>query len=62
MQSELLSQIAKLPNTKVAPYPHGGGVHIIEQLPNGVRTRGIWLDRPHTVQYLQDYLQSRQAA
>lgn len=60
MQDQLLAQIAKLPNTTVAPYRDGGGVHIIEQRANGVRTQGIWLDRPRTVQYLQDYLQSRQ--
>lgn len=61
MQAKLLAQIAKLPNTKVALYPHGGGVHIIEQRANGVRTTGVWLDRPITVQRLQDYLQTRQA-
>ena len=60
-QDQLLAQIAKLPNTTVAPYPSGGGVHIIEQLANGIRFRGVWLDRLRTEQYLQDYLQSRAA-
>lgn len=62
MQDQLLAQIAKLPNTTVAPYRDGGGVHIIEQYPNRVRTTGVWLDRPVTVQRLQDYLRLRQAA
>lgn len=61
MQTELLAQIAKLPNTTVAPYRLGGGVQIIEQRANGVRTQSVWLDRPRTVQHLQDYLQSRTA-
>lgn len=60
MQAQLLAQIAKLPNTTVAPYRLGGGVQIIEQIPNGVRTIGVWLDRKSTVSHLQDYLQSRQ--
>lgn len=61
MQSELLAQIAKLPNTTVAPYRDGGGVQIIEQYPDRVRFTGVWLDRKSTVQQLQDYLQTRQA-
>ena len=60
MQAQLIAQIAKLPNTTVAPYPHGGGVQIIEQYANRVRFTGVWLDRPATVERLQDYLQSRQ--
>lgn len=61
-QAGLLAQIAKLPNTIVAPYRDGGGVKIIEQYSDRVRFTGIWLDRPITVQRLQDYLQSRQGA
>lgn len=61
-QAGLLAQIAKLPNTIVAPYRDGGGVQIIEQYPDRVRFTGVWLDRPITVQRLQDYLQSRQGA
>lgn len=60
MQAQLLAQIAKLPNTTVAPYRDGGGVQIIEQYLDRVRFTGVWLDRPATVQRLQDYLQSRQ--
>lgn len=63
MQDQLLAQIAALPNTTVAPYRQGGGVHIVEQLGRGgVRTTGIWLDRPLTLQYLQEYLKNRQGA
>jgi hypothetical protein len=59
MQSELLQQIAKLPNTVVHPYRDGGGVMIIETMPNGVCQTGVWLDRRSTVERLQEYLQSR---
>ena len=62
MQDQLLAQVSKLPNTTVAPYRHGGGVLITEKIPGGVRTTGIWIDRPRTVHYLQDYLQKRQGA
>jgi len=61
MQSELLQQIAKLPNTVVQPYRHGGGVMVIETLQNGVRMTGVWLDRASTVERLQEYLQKRTA-
>ena len=61
-QTELLAQIAKLPHTTVAPYRDGGGVQIIEQRERSVRTQGIWLDRPRTVQFLQEYLRNRQEA
>lgn len=61
-KDQLLAQIAALPNTTVAPYKHGGGVHIIEQYPNRVRTTNVWLDRPLTLQYLQEYLKNRQGA
>jgi hypothetical protein len=60
MQDQLLAQIAALPNTTVAPYRHGGGVHIIEQRGRGVRTTGVWLDRPLTMQHLREYLRTRQ--
>ena len=59
-QDQLLAQVSKLPNTTVAPYRHGGGVLITEQLRNGVRITGFWLDRPRTAQYLREYLQKRQ--
>lgn len=61
MQDQLLSHIAKLPNTTVASYGNGGGVQIIEQIANGRLTTSIWLDRPRTVQYLQNYLKKRAA-
>lgn len=60
MQSELLQQIAALPNTTVRPYRDGGGVQIIETRASGVRQVGVWLDRSSTTGYLQEYLQSRQ--
>jgi len=56
MQSELLKQIAELPNTIVHPYRNGGGVIIIETRPNGVKQTGVWLDRRNTVERLQEYL------
>jgi hypothetical protein len=62
MQTELLQQIAKLPNTVLQPYRDGGGVMIIETMPNGVRQTGVWLDRRSTVERLQDYLTARTAA
>ena len=61
MQSDLLKQIAALPNTIVQPYRDGGGVMIIETMPNGVRQTGVWLDRRSTVERLQDYLTARTA-
>jgi hypothetical protein len=62
MQNELLQQIANLPNTVLQPYRDGGGVRIIETMPNGVRQTGVWLDRRSTVERLQDYLTARTAA
>jgi hypothetical protein len=61
VQSDLLQQIAKLPNTIVHPYRDGGGVMIIETRFNGVKQTGVWLDRRSTVERLQEYLQSRTA-
>jgi hypothetical protein len=61
MQSDLLKQIAALPNTIVQPYRDGGGVMIIETMPNGVKQTGVWLDRRSTVERLQQYIQSRTA-
>jgi len=59
---ELLQQIAALPNTTVAPYRFGGGVSIIEQYPNRVRTTNVWLDRRSTIEHLQEYIASRAVA
>jgi hypothetical protein len=59
MQSDLLQQIAKLPNTIVHPYREGGGILIIETRSNGVKQTGVWLDRRNTVSHLQEYLQGR---
>lgn len=59
--NQLIAEIAKLPNTTVSPYRHGGGVHIVEQRGRGIRTTNVWLDRPLTLQYLQEYLRTRQA-
>ncbi len=61
MQSQLLKQIAELPNTTVQPYPHGGGVFIVETKPNGVKHTGVWLDRRSTIERLQEYLETRSA-
>ena len=61
MQSELLKQIAALPNTVVQPYRYGGGVTIIETHGGNIKQTGVWLDRSSTVQRLQQYIQSRNA-
>lgn len=60
-QNQLLKQIAALPSTTVVPYRLGGGVSIYHQVSSAhIKITPIWLDRPRTVQYLQDYLQNRQ--
>lgn len=59
---QLLKQIAALPNTTVYPYAYGGGVSIIEQYPQRVRTTNVWIDRKSTIERLQEYLAARAAA
>lgn len=58
-QSKLLQRIAALPGTTLEPYRNGGGVHIVERMKDGVRFSGVWLNKPNTVDRLQDYLQRR---
>ena len=55
-QQDLIKLISIQPNTKVFPFPMGGGIKIVVERQNGCTQYSVWLDRKNSVERLEEVL------
>ena len=55
-QDALIKLISMQSNTKVFPFPMGGGIKIVVERKNGCTQYSVWLDRKNSVERLKEVL------